>query len=174
MDELDKLAATLERKAQKARQAQIRYAECVSVDWEARTMTAKGTADDLEYLDVALGLGAIYTKPAAGAVCLIGIIDGQEVSAFLIAAEKVELVEYAADSVTVNEGKNGGLVKAPALTTRLNAIEKDLNALKTVFSGWAVVANDGGGALKTAAAAWAGQQLEMTTQEGIENGKITH
>lgn len=137
-------------------------------------MTAKGTADDLEYLDVALGLGAIYTKPAAGAVCLIGIIDGQEVSAFLIAAEKVELVEYAADRVTVNEGKNGGLVKAPALTPRLNAIEKDLNALKTVFSGWAVVANDGGGALKTAAAAWAGQQLEMTTQEGIENGKITH
>lgn len=41
---------------------------------------------------------------------------------------------------------------------------QDINAIKTVFaSGWVVAPNDGGAALKAAAATWAGQALSDST-----------
>ncbi|GAB6123083.1 hypothetical protein [Dysgonomonas termitidis] len=174
MSEIDKFAENIGRKTQEARQAQIRFVECVSVDWENKTMDARGTGDGGEYRDVALGFGYTDIKPAVGSTCLIGIIDGQEVVTFLINAEDVELVETKAGKIIFNGGGNDGLVNAPELTKRINALENDNNMLKQVFAAWLPAPNDGGAALKTAAAAWAGQQIIVTKQDDIEDNKITH
>lgn len=80
--------------------------------------------------------------------------------------------ELAADGVVLNGGKLGGAVKVEELTTRLNTIEKDINALKNVFSAWVVAPQDGGAALKGAASTWAGQSLTLTKREDYENEKV--
>ena len=129
MDEIDRLAEKLKRNIGNFRQAQIRFVECVSVDWENKTMDAKGTADGIEYFNVVLGYGYCDIKPVVGTTCLIGIIDGQEVVTFLINAEQVDLVEITSENIVFNGGDNIGLVKIKELTGRLNDIEKAFNNL---------------------------------------------
>lgn len=80
--------------------------------------------------------------------------------------------ELTADGVVLNGGKLGGSVKVEELTTRLNTIEKDINALKNVFSAWVVAPQDGGAALKGAASTWAGQSLTLTKRGDYENEKV--
>lgn len=174
MSAIDKLAESIRRTAGKSVQTQIRLVECVSVDWGEKTMIAKGMADEVDYLDVSLGFGAIYTRPAKGSVCLVGIIDGQEVASFLLQAGEVEQIEINANNVMFNGGDNKGLVKVKELTEGLNAIQRDLNALKQTVSTWAPIPQDGGASLKAAITPWAGQTIAVTAQADIEDAKITH
>lgn len=177
MDAIGKLVENLKRGNDGARQAQIRFVECVSVDWDNKTMDAKGNGDGVEYLDVILGFGYSDIKPVIGSLCLIGIIDGQEVVTFLINAEEVELVETKAEKIVFNGGKNAGLVKVKELTEKVNVLEKDLNLVKAIFAAWVPPvppAIDNGAALKTAIATWAGQQIKVTQQTDIEDKVITH
>jgi len=78
------------------------------------------------------------------------------------------------ESTIFNEGLNGGLAKVAELTQKLNNLEDDVNNLKDVFTGWTPVPSDGGAALKTAAATWAGDKLTKTEQAEIEDTTITH
>lgn len=78
------------------------------------------------------------------------------------------------EAITINGGDNAALVKVIELTEKLNAIEKDINALKQVFSSWVPVVYDGGASLKAAAASWAAQRLTETQQKDIENELIKH
>lgn len=174
MSEVDKLAEIIGRRTQEAKQSQIRFAQCVSVDWENKTMNAKGAGDDTEYLDVILGFGYTDIKPVVGSTCLIGIIDGQEVVTFLIDAEQVELVETKAEKIVFNGGKNGGVVNIPELIKKVNTIEEDINELKEIFTEWAPVLNDGGTALKGLTTTWAGKEITITEQSDIEDINITH
>ena len=74
-----------------------------------------------------------------------------------------------------NQGSNGGLINIADLVKKLNTIEDDLNSLKEVFStSWTPVAQDGGAALKTAAATWAEQTITKTTAEDIEDNTVLH
>lgn len=76
------------------------------------------------------------------------------------------------ENIIFNGGDLGGLIKVEDLTKRLNLIENDINKLKTVMSGWAPVSQDGGAALRTAAASWYGAQLTTTKRGDYENTKI--
>ncbi len=76
------------------------------------------------------------------------------------------------DNIIFNGGDLGGLVRVEDITKRLNLIEKDINKLKTAMSGWTPVPQDGGAALKAAAASWAGSQLTPTKRGDYENTKI--
>lgn len=80
--------------------------------------------------------------------------------------------ELTADGVVLNGGNLGGLVKIEKLTTRLNTIENDINALKNVFSTWVPTPQDGGAALKAAAVTWAAQSLTLTKRADYENDKV--
>jgi hypothetical protein len=82
--------------------------------------------------------------------------------------------ELTDEGVILNGGSFGGMVKAEQLTQRINAIEKDINTLKNVFSTWVTAPNDGGAALKLAAASWAGSPLTLTQRSDYENGKVKH
>jgi hypothetical protein len=81
---------------------------------------------------------------------------------------------YDIDSVNLRGDSFGGLIKIEDLVNRLNAVEKDLNNIKTAFKTWVTVPNDGGAALKTAAASWYGQQLNLTKKKDLENTKVKH
>lgn len=89
-EEVQKLAETLSQMAKRHVKVQTAWAIVKSVDWGERTMVATGVADDLDYLDVLLGLGSIYRKPKPGDKCLIGLVENQDEAAFLIDAEQVE------------------------------------------------------------------------------------
>jgi len=76
--------------------------------------------------------------------------------------------------IQFNDGNNNGLVKVADLVTKLNTIESDLNDIKQVFSTWTPVSQDGGAALKTAAASWASSVISETQQTDLENDKVKH
>ena len=87
-----------------------------------------------------------------------GGIDAEEVKAFL---------ETAAGAFEQMSREKTDL------TERLNIIEKDINKLKKVFSSsWTPVPQDGGAALKGAAASWAGATLTETQRSDYENEKV--
>lgn len=79
------------------------------------------------------------------------------------------------EEVIFQDGANEGIVKVIELTDKLNNLENDINTLKTVFATtWVVVAQDGGAALKAAAATWAGSTLTPTIKSEIQNNKFIH
>lgn len=80
--------------------------------------------------------------------------------------------ELTADGIVLNGGSLGGLVKVEELTGRLNTIENDINSLKSVFTGWAPVSQDGGAALKSSVSSWAAQRLTPTKRGDYENEKV--
>lgn len=78
------------------------------------------------------------------------------------------------EGITLNGGGFGGTVKVEQLTEHINAIERDINALKNVFSAWTTTPQDGGAALKLASAMWAGSPLTLTQRGDYENEKVKH
>lgn len=103
-------------------QAQLRWATCESVNWEARTMTAIGQSDDLEYFDVLLGLQAIAIKPKENALCLLGVLEGQDAATFLITASEIEEVVILS---------NGGNVQISNGTVSLYSLMEELMQIIT-------------------------------------------
>lgn len=109
----------------------------------------------------------------------IEVVVSDKTSRVLIDEERVRIdvdqetsAELTKDGVVFNGGKLGGLVKVEDLTKRINTIEKDINSLKQVFSGWAPVSQDGGASLKTAVTSWATQILTLTNRSDYENQKV--
>lgn len=172
--EIDRLAQSIKNAGKVPQMAQLRFATCTSVDWEARTMEAKGVSDNLPYYDVMLGLGAIDIRPKQGATCLIGVLEGKGAYSFLLSASEVEEVQINSGKLIINKGENGSVVNIEALTDRLNTIESKVNDLINVFSKWTPVPQDGGAALKTAVATWVVKQLQETKVKDLEDNKITH
>lgn len=173
MDAVSELVALI--KDQKGiRTAALVWAECIAVDWENGVMDARGVTDDLEYYDVQLGMPGMMIKPKIGSMCLLGILEGESAAAFLIRAEDLELIEIRSANIIINDGDNGGLIRIEDLVKKLNVLEKDINSLKQVYSGWTPVPQDGGGALKTSLASWSSQKLTETTTADLENDKVKH
>ena len=81
-------------------------------------------------------------------------------------------VELNSDGIVMNGGELGGLVKVEDVTTRLNIIEKDINALKKALTGWTPVPQDGGSALKAGVNSWAGKSLQLSKRGDYENEKV--
>jgi hypothetical protein len=77
-------------------------------------------------------------------------------------------------TLTINGDGCGGILISKNTSDKLNSLEKDINSLKQVFTTWVTVPNDGGAALKAAAATWSGQQLTETKPTDLENKKIKH
>ncbi|MFN8238640.1 MAG: hypothetical protein U0T77_10770 [Chitinophagales bacterium] len=185
-EEISKLRESIHKMIQENTPVLTIWCSVKSVDWDSKTMVATGTTDKLDYNDVLLGLDSVCKKPKIGTKCLIGIIENKDAQSFLISCDEVDAIEFQTtgaamkwkvedDTWTWNDGENEGIVKVLELTSDLNKIQQDLNALKTVFSSaWAVVPSDGGAALKAAAATWAGQTLELSNKDNLQNNKIRH
>lgn len=126
----------------------------------------------------------VLLTPKTGSYVLVyDMSAGKMRDLIVIAYSEVEKIEIKIGNTTIEVDNKGiiidgghldGLVKAQALTERLNALENDINNLKSAASGWTPVPQDGGAALKGALSAWAGSQLTITQKSDIENTKIKH
>jgi hypothetical protein len=172
MSELDKFQELFTRKVESAKQAQLRFVTCKSVNWDEKTMTATGVSDDVDYEGVQLGFGYVDVKPAIGTVCLIGILEGQESMTFLINAENVELVELSVNNtITINGGTLDGLVIVNALVEKINRLEDKLKNHQHVYLAYPSTPT-----LTTPASALVPPDstlvFDNTKKEDIENEKI--
>jgi len=105
--------------------------------------------------------------PKEGSYVLALLIENNPAEAVIVATSEIEQVELYGDNY-------GGIVISQKVADELNEIKQDINTLKTVLSAWVVVPGDGGAALKTAAATWAGSQLVTTNKTDLENDKVKH
>jgi len=165
--------------------AGLMVCEVKAVDKEARTVDVEPLDEGAPLLGVNLQANqgstvGLVQIPRVGSSVVVATLSGYDAGVVVLMEdiERLEIVignyslEMTDEGITLNGGNLGGLVKVVALTERLNAIERDLNTLKTAFSGWTPVAQDGGAALKTAAATWYAQTLTETQQADIENQDI--
>ena len=127
------------------------------------------------YLDVrkraSVGIGddakkGIVITPVMGSSVIISRI-GDSDELFVEMFSEVE-------SMMFDGGENEGLVKVKELTNKINALENDINDLKTAFNTWVIAPSDGGAALKAITATWASSQLQITNKAEIQNEKIKH
>lgn len=115
---------------------------------------------------------SVVEIPETGTNCVICFRDSNIGRPQILMIHKALKLLVKCDNIVFNDGTLGGMVKVNDLVTRLNTIENDINTLKSAFSSWTVVPNDGGGALKSAATAWYGQTLSPTQVSQLENPKI--
>lgn len=115
---------------------------------------------------------SVVEVPELNTKCVICFRDGNINRPQILMVHKALKILVICDQVVFNNGTLGGMVKLHDLVNKLNAIEQDINNLKSVFSSWTPVPNDGGAALKTASTSWYSQQLQPTQAADIENQKI--
>lgn len=152
-------------------------AEVKSVEGETCTVLV----GELEVPDVLLtpadegADGKLVITPKVGSQVTVADLSGGELRQLAVVHwGEVEKISLTADSIELNGGDNGGLVKIEALTDKINNIEKDINKLKQAFTTWVPVPQDGGSSLKSGVASWAAQQLVQTQVSDLEDDKITH
>lgn len=125
----------------------------------------------------------VLLKPAEGSNVLIGSYSGDYSNLFIISSDslseayfKVGEISFKMDlnGIQINDGKLGGITKIGELVKKLNALEKDLNSIKTNISTWIPTPQDGGASLKVKLSTWSAQKLIETKQADIEDKKITH
>ena len=152
-------------------------AEVKSVEGETCTVLI----GELEVPDVLLtpadegADGKLVITPKVGGQVTVADLSGGELRQLAVVHwGEVEKISLTADSIELNGGDNGGLVKIEALTDKINNIEKEINKLKQVFTTWVPVPQDGGSSLKSGVASWAAQQLVQTQVSDLEDDKITH
>lgn len=140
--------------------------------------TCTVTIDELELADVRLRAvvndeesGIVITPTVGSFVMITDLSNGDKRDWAVVMYSEIDKIE-------INGGKNGGLIKIEDLVSRLNAIEDDINNLKTALSSWVPIAQDGGAALKTTltipGTGWATKQLAKTKTSDLEDDKITH
>ena len=170
-----------------------------SVDETAFTCTVNvsvnnfdGTSTDVNYQNVPLKVlvgsqASLIEIPSIGSDCTLCFRDNNiqrpqlsqvnQSDKILIKignpTDGYQTLQIDVNGFIFNGGSLNGMVKIDANVTKLSNIEKDLNNLKTIFSTtWVPVPNDGGAALKTAAATWAGQTFTPTVRADLENTLI--
>ncbi len=111
--------------------------------------------------------GEMLVTPKEGSAVIVGSLSGDLSQLVVLQVDHI-------DSIVINGGELGGLINIEQLTEKLNAIEDDINSLKTAMSSWEAVPQDGGAALKIAISTWAGQQLTRSEKSDYEDEKIKH
>lgn len=111
--------------------------------------------------------GQMLVTPQIGSAVTVGSLSGDLSQLVVLQVDHIE-------TIVINGGKLGGLVNIGQLTDKLNAIEDDINTLKTAMNGWIPVSQDGGAALKTAITSWAGQLLLKSKRTDYEDDTIKH
>lgn len=113
---------------------QTAFAIVKEVDWDARTLTATGVLDNLDYYNVLCGIGEVYTKPKIGTKCLIGSINNQETNSFLIWCEDAEEVHNTVGDASLVMKDDGFVMKVDneSMKTVLNDLIDELNKIVVV------------------------------------------
>lgn len=128
---VDKLKQAINEKIKSFASVQTIWAEADEIDWEQKTMTAIGVADDLPYYDVLLGLENLVIKPKKGSTCLIGLIENDATKPFLIWANEVESYEIKVED-TEFKMQEGFLLKKEneTLAKLMSDLLKEIQRMK--------------------------------------------
>jgi hypothetical protein len=126
----------------------------------------------LQALLVAEGTAAapsLVAIPEPGSEVVIGILEGQPALACVLLTDRVARLYLRGDA-------HGGLVRVEPLVQSIQRLEQDINTLKQLVAGVAIVPGDGGAAIKTAlTATWASNLLQPLTQVGdLANSNVKH
>lgn len=111
--------------------------------------------------------GQMLVTPKVGSAVTVGSLSGDLAQLVVLQVDRIE-------TIVINGGNLGGLINIEQLTSNLNAIEDDINNLKTAMSGWVPSPMDGGAALKTAITTWAGQPLTKSERGDYEDETVKH
>lgn len=149
--------------------AVLEWAEVLSINPEEQTMDVRAVSDGLELFDVQLGAGSVVVYPKVGSLCIIGLLEGMATDAILVSASKVERIDITASTViSLNGGKNGGLINIETLTERINS-------LVDTFNGHThQVSTTGSATAQTGTAAAPATKAEKLNKEDYEDNKVTH
>lgn len=147
-----------------------------SVDGE----TCSVSVGDLKLTDVRLRSvvngeeSKLLITPKTGSFVTVIDLSGELRELEVIGYSEIEAIDINCNGIiTFNGGDHEGLVVAKDVTTKLNAIEREINKLKNIFSSWTPVVYDGGSALKGMVASWISPMSETQEQE-LRNDKIKH
>ncbi len=125
------LAKAIKESGKRHLTIQAQWATVKEVDWEAKTMTATGVADDLDYLDVRLGLGVVHLRPKKDSLCLLGKIENQDAATYLIDAEEVEEMNVElTDGIRIIMNDQGYKIEKGSMSLR-----KVFDRLHTLIEG---------------------------------------
>lgn len=159
----------------------VTYVDAVvsSVDVDARTCVCVVTVGRTEYQlpDVRLIPvvdDGLFIEPAIDSNVKVLMSVNNE--PFVCQFSEIENITISANTlVSLNDGSFGGMVKIADLVEKLNALENDINTLKTAFASWAPTGTLADGTLlKTATTSWSAQSLTPTQQSELENTMIVH
>lgn len=160
----------------------IAQVKSVSED-EATIAVAIGdlTIEDVRLRSIIDGDKGIYVIPEVDSMVRIiriecsddfQVIGYSTFTKVLIKGDNISL-EINQDNIIFNENALGSyMADINKLVGKINALEQDLNTLKTVFTNWVPVTYDGGAALKTASASWSEQNITETNVDDIKDEKI--
>jgi|WetSurMetagenome_2_1015567.scaffolds.fasta_scaffold01806_19 hypothetical protein len=137
--------------------------------------------EDVRLRSIVDGDNGLYIVPEVGSMVLLIRVGGSD-DLMAVGFSKYEKVMVKGESVSLEVNQDNIIFNGNALGSfmadinklvgKINALEDDLNNLKTVFTDWAPVAYDGGAALKTASASWASQSIVSTSVDDIKDEKI--
>jgi hypothetical protein len=129
-DKLAEFASLIKKKAKGQVPIQTEWVTVKEVDWEAKSMTATGNENDLDYYDVDLGLGSVCKKPKVGTTALIGTIHNTA-AAYMIDCEEFEELFIKSGESEFTIKQEGFIVKHgnESLKTVLNDLIAEKNKL---------------------------------------------
>jgi hypothetical protein len=160
-----------------------RICVCTPVDGGADILEVRLEADitiDSESEPVDSDSKGWFVVPAEGSLVIITFTS--KTDAFVSAWTEIETIivkstntTYEQDLFTFNDGSFGGLIKIEDLVSRLNEYEDLFTQLKTDFTAWTPVPQDGGLALKTILlSGYLTKTIPSTVKANFENEKVTH
>lgn len=173
MADIDAIAKNLRLIANRGKDITDNVIICTVVSVDGTTCVCQPVDDgQAEIMDVRLNAESHSTKflitPAVDSVVgVLAFSDFENTEYMVVMFSEI-------DSIMIRGDQYGGLVKVDDLVDKINTIEDDLNDLKQVFSTWVPTPNDGGAALKGAAATWYAATITNTTVNDLENGAVTH
>lgn len=150
---------------------QIISGKVTAYDSDAQTVTVKPSDEKAEIFDVRLksmetASGALLIVPKLQSGCLVSFINAQGQTPYLLECDEAE-------SILLNKGRFGGLIKIEELTTQLQLLNRWLETFTEAVKSAVIVPNDGGAALKSAIVS-AVETLDLPDYSGIENETVKH
>lgn len=152
--------------------------KAVNVDETARTCDLEPIEDEATRSGIRLqsaidGDNGFVLIPKEDSFIVVSFFDTR--TGFVSLTSELEKIIWDVELTQINGGDNGGLINIEPLIDKINQLESDINDLKKVFlTTWTPVSQDGGAALKIAAAAWAASIFIETKKSELEDTKVTH
>ena len=144
-------------------------AKVLSTDGETCCVDADGLVlSDVQLRAVVNGEeSGILITPKTGSYVTVADLSGDLTRIVVVGFSEVE-------SIKINGGQLGGLVKIEKLVDRLNYIENKIGDLMDVFNNWEPTPQDGGAALKLMAATWYPGPIRMSKRSDLEDTAVKH